>query len=104
MRITTGQALTSLCPTANFSASEENDGTNVQIYWADEVQTQPTDAEIQTEINRLQEEYDKNKYQRDRKRKYPDMGDQLDALYHAGVFPEDMASKLKAVKDEFPKE
>ena len=104
MRITTGQALTSLCPTANFSASEENDGTNVQIYWADEVQTQPTDAEIQTEINRLQEEYDKNKYQRDRKRKYPDIGDQLDALYHAGVFPEDMAEKIKATKDKYPKE
>jgi len=103
MRITTGQALTSLCPTANFSASEENDGTNVQIYWADEVQTQPTDAEIQAEITRLQEEYDKNKYQRDRRSDYPDIGDQLDALYHAGAFPEDMAAKLKAVKDKYPK-
>ena len=39
-----------------------------------------------------------------RRIKYPDIGDQLDALYHAGVFPEDMAEKIKAVKDEFPKE
>ena len=44
------------------------------------------------------------KYKEDRKADYPDIGDQLDALYHAGVFPEDMAAKIKAVKDEFPKE
>jgi len=38
-----------------------------------------------------------------RKSEYPDIGDQLDALYHAGAFPEDMAAKLKAVKDKYPK-
>ena len=31
------------------------------------------------------------------------LGDQLDALYHAGVFPAEMAEKLKAVKDKYPK-
>tara|TARA_Y100000590_G_scaffold362009_1_gene418950 strand:+ start:511 stop:666 length:156 start_codon:yes stop_codon:yes gene_type:complete len=41
--------------------------------------------------------------QRDRKVEYPNIGDQLDALYHAGVFPEDMAAKLKAVKEKYPK-
>ena len=35
--------------------------------------------------------------------KYPDIGDQLDALYHAGAFPEDMATKIKAVKEKYPK-
>jgi hypothetical protein len=40
-------------------------------------------------------------YQRDRQ--YPPIGDQLDALYHAGVFPKEMADKLKAVKDKHPK-
>jgi len=39
-----------------------------------------------------------------RKSEYPDIGDQLDALYHAGAFPEDMATKIKAVKDKYPKE
>ena len=63
-----------------------------------------TDAEIQAEVVRLKEEYENNKYQRDRKADYPDIGDQLDALYHAGVFPEDMAAKIKSVKDKFPKE
>ena len=75
-----------------------------EITWLDKIQTQPTDAEIQAEVVRLKAEYESNKYQRDRKPMYPDIGDQLDALYHAGAFPEDMASKLKAVKDEFPKE
>jgi hypothetical protein len=34
---------------------------------------------------------------------YPAIGDQLDALFHAGVFPEDMAAKIQAVKDKYPK-
>ena len=44
------------------------------------------------------------KYKEDRKAEYPDIGDQLDALYHAGIFPEDMAAKIKATKDKHPKE
>jgi len=35
---------------------------------------------------------------------YPTIGDQLDALFKAGVFPEDMAAKIQAVKDKYPKE
>ena len=57
-----------------------------------------TDAEIQAEVVRLKEEYENNKYQRDRKADYPDIGDQLDDLYHAGVFSDEMVAKLKAVK------
>ena len=38
-----------------------------------------------------------------RLRYYPYIGDQLDALYHAGVFPKEMADKLKAVKDKYKK-
>jgi len=34
---------------------------------------------------------------------YPTIGDQLDALYHADAFPADMAAKIKAVKDKYPK-
>ena len=39
-----------------------------------------------------------------RQAEYPSIGDQLDALYHAGVFPADMTATLKAVKDKYPKE
>ncbi len=35
---------------------------------------------------------------------YPNMGDQLDDLYHKGAFSDDMAAQIKAVKDKYPKE
>tara|TARA_B100001029_G_scaffold52328_1_gene41949 strand:- start:13361 stop:13771 length:411 start_codon:yes stop_codon:yes gene_type:complete len=38
-----------------------------------------------------------------RRNEYPYIGDQLDALYHAGVFPKEMEDKIKAVKDKYPK-
>lgn len=39
----------------------------------------------------------------DRKANYPSIGDQLDALFHAGVFPQEMADKIQAVKNAHPK-
>ena len=42
-------------------------------------------------------------YQENRVKEYPPIGDQLDALYHAGVFPDAMAATIKAVKDKYPK-
>ena len=59
-------------------------------------------ALVITETARLQAESDATKYQRDRKAEYPSIGDQLDALFHAGVFPADMAAQLQAVKDKYP--
>ena len=47
--------------------------------------------------------FDALTYSDKRKSEYPAIGDQLDALYHAGVFPADMAARLKAVKDKYPK-
>lgn len=34
---------------------------------------------------------------------YPSIGDQLDALFHAGVFPEAMAAEIQAIKNKYPK-
>ena len=42
-------------------------------------------------------------YQELRVQEYPSIGDQLDALFHAGVFPDDMAATIQAVKDKYPK-
>ena len=42
-------------------------------------------------------------YDEIRRRTYPDIGDQLDDLYHKGTFSDEMAAKLKAVKDANPK-
>ena len=38
-----------------------------------------------------------------RKIEYPNIGDQLDDLYAKGAFSDDMAAKIKAVKDKYPK-
>ena len=38
-----------------------------------------------------------------REKAYPKIGDQLDDLYHAGVFSADMIAKLKKVKSDNPK-
>ena len=51
----------------------------------------------------LEAEYAKVKYKEDRRMDYPAIGDQLDALYHAGAFPKEMADKIKAAKDANPK-
>jgi hypothetical protein len=45
----------------------------------------------------------RTQYQRDRAKEYPAIGDQLDALFKAGVFPADMAATIQAVKDKYPK-
>jgi hypothetical protein len=66
-------------------------------------QTPPTKKQAEDKLVELQAEYHAKKYQRDRQPEYPNIGDQLDALYHAGVFPKEMADKLKAVKDKYPK-
>ena len=52
-----------------------------EIEWMDDVQTQPTDAEITAEISRLQAEYDANQYQRDRAEAYPSLAEQADMAY-----------------------
>ena len=68
------QALHSLRPNAQWTLRDS------ELEWNDKVQIQPTDAEIQAEITKLQAEYDNNKYQRDRKAEYPPIVDYLDGI------------------------
>jgi len=89
------KALQSLRPNAEWVVQ---DGV---LEWMDDKQTQPTDAEIKTEIARLQAEYDSNKYQRDRAAEYPSIKDQLDDLYHNGI--DGWKATIKITKDKYPK-
>ena len=57
----------------------------------------------EVEYEKVKIENDKVRYRFERATKYPAIGDQLDALYHAGAFPEDMAKQIKEVKDKYPK-
>jgi len=61
------------------------------------------ESKIITEMDRLQAEYDAQSYARARQPLYPDIGDQLDDLYHKGAFSAEMTATLKKVKDDNPK-
>ena len=60
----------------------------------------PLDA---AEEKRKEDEWKAIKYRDERRSQYPDIGDQLDDLYKKGAFSDEMAAKIKAVKDNFPK-
>jgi len=95
--ITKSNALLSLRPGAEWVLRGD------ELEWLSTDSQQPTEAEIQAEITRLQAEYDAKAYARSRAVEYPAIGDQLDALFHAGVFPAEMAAQIQAIKDKFPK-
>ena len=90
-------AINSLRPNAQWTLRGD------ELEWLDTNQTKPTDAEINAEMTRLQAEYDAKTYQRSRQSEYPDIGDQLDDLFKAGAFSDDMTAKIQAVKDKYPK-
>ena len=93
-------AVHSLRPGASwFINGDDYDG----LEWVDETQSKPTEDEIAQEIERLKAEHELTQYQRQRKPEYPSITDQLDALFHAGVFPPEMAAQIQAIKDKYPK-
>ena len=61
----------------------------------------PTQQELDTELARLQADYDSKEYQRLREPAYPPIKDQLDTLFHGGL--EAWQAQIQAVKDQFPK-
>jgi len=65
--------------------------------------TKPTEAEFDAKVAELQAQETATEYARNRAVEYPAIGDQLDALFKAGVFPADMTATIQAVKDKYPK-
>jgi hypothetical protein len=57
----------------------------------------------QIELARMEQEAANNAYKSSRELLYPSVGDQLDSLFKAGVFPSEMAEQIQAVKDAIPK-
>ena len=78
-----------------------------KITWYDdngaEISSPYSWSEVSTELDALITAEAANAYKQKRREAYPDIGDQLDALFHAGVFPEEMAAQLQAVKAAHPK-
>ena len=93
------KAIHSLVPNGVY----HSDGDGNILEWLSPDITQPTESEINTKVAELQTDFDAQAYARARQPLYPDIGDQLDDLYHAGAFSASMAAKLKKVKDDNPK-
>ncbi len=94
--ITTADALYSLVP------NEPNAFVyiNGELDWRSTT-PQPTDAEIQAEIIRLQAVYDSQEYSRSRQAEYPS----IEECIHA-ILDDDLTAlqvKRQAVKDKYPK-
>ena len=64
----------------------------------------PTENDCSITLAKMQSEHDAKAYTRNRLAEYPSVGDQLDDLYHLGVFSTEMTAQLKAIKDKYPKE
>jgi len=97
--ITTADALQSLKPKAEWVLRGD------ELEWMDSVQTEPTQAEIDAEVIRLQAEYDSQAYARDRALEYPPAEDYLDGIVKGDQAQVDKyIADCQAVKDKYPKE
>lgn len=94
------KAILSLYPNAIW---ELNGDEYSGLVWKSNDIPKPTEEELITECDRLDNEHLKNEYKFKRAVEYPPIGDQLDALFHAGVFPTEMAEKIQAIKNKYPK-
>ena len=91
-------AILAIDPNAQVSVNGESLDS---ITWHDGNPNNITNEQITAKQAELKTAYDNNKYQRDRKKEYPSIEDQLDDLYHNGI--DGWKTTIKAVKDKYPK-
>ena len=92
------QAIQSLVPGAEVSVAAHNNS----VTWINPENPPITDEQILAEQQRLQMIDDWHEYRRNRATEYPTIQEQLDALYHAGIFPPEMSARIRAVKEKYP--
>ena len=93
------RAINSLTPNAEWRCDKEG------MEWQSPDIPQPTQAEIDAEIQRLQAEYDSKQYQRDRAEAYPPITDYLDGIVKGDIAQVDKyIADCQAVKVKYPKE
>jgi len=95
--ITTVEALQSLKPKAEWVLNGD------VLTWMDAVQTEPTQAEIDAEVIRLQDIYDSQEYARNRKAEYDQLNQfemQFDDQLNGTTT---WVDAINAIKQEFPK-
>jgi len=89
-------ALQSLAPNSEWVLRGD------ELEWLSTDIEQPSDAEIEAEVARLQLEYENKEYQRQRAVEYPRLEEQLDYIYHYGVDAW-KTNVIDPVKNKYPK-
>jgi hypothetical protein len=93
-------ALSNLVPGARFIV----DDTYESIVWKDDSYTLPSKEVVMAEVARLEAQYIRNQYQRDRAPEYPTMQEQLDMQYWDAVNgTTTWQDAINAVKAKYPK-
>ena len=95
-------AVPSLRPNSEWSITSDDNINHVLIWYDTNEETEPTQAEIDAEIIRLQAEYDAQEYARNRQAEYPPWNEQLDKIFHDGV-AKWKSEMVQPVKDKYPK-
>ena len=94
-----GDAIKDLTTQCSYKYDSVNDKLTINSITPSTVK----EADIRKRAKELEDEFTSQEYARKRSIAYPKIGDQLDDLYHKGAFSDEMAAKLKKVKDDFPK-
>ena len=102
-------AINSLSPGLAFHLSPDGVASLANIDGQENKGVIPSEDEIQAEITRLQTEHDSKEYSRNRRKEYPEIGDQLDMLWHGmddGTLTkvDSFYNAIKTVKDKYSKE
>lgn len=82
---------------------EHEDGTLTFYDDEGDVLEGPTQAIIDAETLRGAEYSQSRQYAVKRVKEYPSIGNQLDALFKAGAFTQEMTEQIQAIKDKYPK-
>ena len=85
-----------------FGWSDSKNKVYENLVIHDDSKDKPTQEFLESELQRMQDEFDALDYARDRAKAYPSMADQLDYIYHNSItkWKSDM---IKPVKDAHPK-
>ena len=91
------EAILKINPNASCTVKNEDIDS---IEWHDGT-TPISKSDIEAKVAELESDYNSKQYQRDRKKEYPSIADQLDDIYHNGI--DGWKTTIKAVKDKYPK-
>jgi|21_taG_2_1085346.scaffolds.fasta_scaffold08115_4 hypothetical protein len=93
--ITTVEALQSLTPNAEWVLRGD------ELEWLDSEQTEPTKAEIDVEVKKLQAEYASQEYARKRQAEYPSIQECVHAILDDDL--DALQAKRADIKTKYPK-